>query len=208
MQFFEFITTGFRGSGAPFMFLIVLIGFLALGMIIERVWFLYIKCGMNSNNFMQKLSQLLNSGDYNKAVNFANSHQTPLAKAVSAILQNRGKGFRNVQRAVDEVFLSETPKINRFLALLQAAANMSVLVGLMGTIFGFMEAFDSLANVPAAQRAQALAASIAIVMSSTFWGLVVAVLGLGGFSMMGSKAEKIIEEMDEKSAKLANLVEE
>jgi biopolymer transport protein ExbB len=206
-EFFNTITGGFRGSGAPVMFIILILGFAALGLIIERIWYLYFKCG-TSKSFMSGVSKYLKAGDYERANKYATSISTPLSKVVAVILQNRGKGVKAVQRCVDEVFLTEAPRVNRFLPFLQALANLSVLVGLLGTIYGFMEAFGALANIPAAQRAQALAASIAIVMSSTLWGLIVAILALFSYSVLAGKSEKILEEIDEKSAKLINLVEE
>jgi biopolymer transport protein ExbB/TolQ len=208
-QFFEFITTGFHGSGAPIMFMLVLIMFIGLGLIIERVWYLYFVCGSNASNqsFLNGVSKYVNSGEYEKAIKLAQGNNSPLSKVVAAILKNQGKGLKVVQRLVDEVFLQETPRVNRSLGFLQAFANMSVLIGLAGTIYGFMEAFDSLANVPAAQRAQALAASIAIVMSSTLWGLIGAIMCLLGHALLGNKAEKILAQMDEKAAKMINLLE-
>ena len=156
---------------------------------------------------MYTVARYINGGEHDKALRFAASSTSPLSKIVAAILQNRGKGTKVVRRLVDEVFLQETPRVHRFLPFLQAFANMAVLIGLAGTIYGFMEAFDSLANVPAAQRAQALAASIAIVMSSTFWGLMVAILCLFAHTILVSRSDRILEEMDEKAAKMVNLLE-
>jgi biopolymer transport protein ExbB/TolQ len=205
-QFLEFITTGFRGSGAPIMFLIIVLLFAGLGLIIERVNYLYFKCGSGAG-FLANIRKYINGGEIDKAVKYALSVRSPLAKVVAVILQNRAKGFKVVQRLVDEVFLEEAPKVSKFLPFLQVFANMSVLVGLAGTIYGFMEAFNALANVPAAQRAQALAASIAVVMSSTLWGLMVAIVNLLGHAILASKSDKILEEMDEKATKLINQIE-
>ena len=127
---------------------------------------------------------------------------------LSVVLNNRGKGTKAIQRAVDEVYLTEAPKVQKFLVFLQVFSNLSVLVGLLGTIYGFMEAFDSLANIPAAQRAQALAGAIAVVMSSTMWGLIGAIFAIFAHAILSNKADKILEELDEKSLKLINLVEE
>jgi biopolymer transport protein ExbB len=205
-EFFSFITTGFRGSGAPIMCLLVVLGFAGIGLIIDRIIFLYVQCG-SGKAFLAVIKKYLNTGEVEKALKYAQSVQSPLAKVVTAVLQNRGKGIKVVSRLVDEVFLQETPRVNKNLGFLQAFANMAVLIGLAGTIFGFMEAFDSLANVPAAQRSQALAASIAIVMSSTLWGLIVAIMCLFAHSILATKAEHLLEEMDEKAAKLINQLE-
>jgi biopolymer transport protein ExbB/TolQ len=87
-------------------------------------------------------------------------------------------------------------------------ANLATLLGLTGTIFGLMMAFDAIANVPAAQRAQALATGISIAMSTTLFGLIVAVPSILVHGILAGKSDKVIEEMDEKSAKLINLIEE
>jgi biopolymer transport protein ExbB/TolQ len=82
------------------------------------------------------------------------------------------------------------------------------MTGLTGTIYGLMMAFDAIANVPAAQRAQALATGISVAMATTLFGLVIAVPALLAQGILASKSDKVMEEMDEKSAKLINLVEE
>ena len=76
---------------------------------------------------------------------------------------------------MDEVYLTEAPRINRYLNLLPAFANISMLCGLLGTIFGLILAFDAVANLPAAQRPQASANGISIVMVNTWTGLAIAI---------------------------------
>jgi len=204
----KFVVDGFMSPGASCMWAILLVGFGILGMLIERAYYLYFKCGTNSGNFMAGISKYLKSGDYEKAIKFASSEKTPLAKGVTAILQNRGRGGKAVQKAVDEVFLSEAPKITRNIAFLPTLANLATLLGLMGTIYGLMIAFDAIANVPAAQRAQALATGISDAMSTTLWGLLVAIPTLLAHGIIAGKSDKVVEELDEKTAKLINLVEE
>jgi biopolymer transport protein ExbB/TolQ len=92
--------------------------------------------------------------------------------------------------------------------LLPTLANLATLLGLAGTIYGLMLAFDAIANVPAAQRAQALATGISVAMSTTLWGLIIAIPTILVHGFLASRADRIMEEMDEKTAKLINLVEE
>jgi biopolymer transport protein ExbB/TolQ len=204
----KFIVDGFIAPGSWAMWMILFILFATIGMIIERVWYLYFKCGTSSVSFMAGISKYLKSGDYEKAIKFASSLNTPLAKGVTAVLSNRGKGTKMVQKAVDEVFLTETPKIGRNIPFLPTFANLATLLGLLGTIYGLMIAFDAIANVPAAQRGQALATGISVAMSTTLWGLMVAIPTLLFHGILAGKSDKLVEEMDEKTAKLINLVEE
>ncbi len=207
-QLFKFLVDGFTSPGSATMWAILLIGFANIGVVIERVWYLFFKCGTSSGSFMAGISKYLKAGDYEKAIKYSSSVNTPLAKGVTAILKNRGKSSRQVQKAVDEVFLTETPKISRNISILNTLANLSTLLGLMGTIYGLMMAFDAIANVPAAQRAQALATGISVAMSTTLFGLIVAVPSILLQGLLAQKSDMVIEEMDEKTAKLINLVEE
>lgn len=208
MQFLNHVVAGFQVTGSFMMWMILFLMLITIGICIERLWFIYLKCGTNRSSFMAGISKYIKAGDFEKAIKYASSVSTPLAKAVLAVLQNRGKGRKAASRAVDEVFLSESPKITARIPLLSMFANLATLVGLSATVYGVMVDFDAIANVPVAQRAQALAAGISIALSGTLFGLLVAIPALFVSGLLGAKADKLIEEIDEKTTKLMNLVEE
>jgi biopolymer transport protein ExbB/TolQ len=81
-----------------------------------------------------------------------------------------------------------------------------MLAGLLGTIFGLIMAFDAVANLPAAQRPQALANGISIVMVNTWSGLAVAIPILLLHAVLAMQSERIQEEMEEKAVKVMNLL--
>lgn len=207
-QYYKFILDGFISPGSFCMWGILFMLALSVGVIIERAFYLFVKCGSNSSSFMMGISRYLKSGDYEKAIKYASSNETPLGRAVSAILKNRGKSTKVVQKSVDEVFLAEAPKVTRNIAIINVFANLATMLGLLGTIYGLMMCFDAIANVPAAQRAQALATGISVAMATTLWGLTVAVPSLLMQGIIATKSEKVLEELDEKTTKLINLMEE
>ncbi|KMQ52683.1 flagellar motor protein MotA [Chitinispirillum alkaliphilum] len=208
MQLFKFIVDGFVSPGSFAMWAILVIFAGCLALIIERVWYLFLKCGSKRGVFMANISKFLKAGDYDKAIKYSRAQGTPLAKGVEVILANRGKGTKAVQKAVDEVFLTEAPKISRNIPIMPTLANLATLLGLMGTIYGLMIAFDAVANVPAAQRAGALATGISVAMSTTLFGLIAAIPTLLIHGLLATKSDRVIEELDEKTSKLINLVEE
>ena len=111
-----------------------------------------------------------------------------------------------IEKAVDEVYLTEAPRINRYLNLLPAFANIAMLCGLLGTIFGLIMAFDAVANLPAAQRPAALANGISIVMVNTWTGLATAIPILLLHGLLAMQSERLQEEMEEKAVKVMNLL--
>jgi biopolymer transport protein ExbB len=208
MAFINHIVAGFHITGSFMMWGILIIALITVGFCVERIWYLFVKCGTNRGTFMSGISRYIKAGDFEKAIKYASSVSTPLAKTILAVLSNRGKGRKAASKAVDEVFLSEAPKITQRIALLSMFANLATLLGLSATVYGVMVDFDAIANVPVAQRAQALAAGISIALSGTLFGLMVAIPALFVSGFLAAKADTLIEEMDEKSTKLMNIIEE
>jgi biopolymer transport protein ExbB/TolQ len=155
---------------------------------------------------MSNIARLLQAGKIDEAAMHAESQRIPLAGMISAVLKNKDRGDKAVDKAVDEVYLTEAPRINRYLNLLMTVANLSTLAGLLGTIFGLIMAFNAVANLPAAERPQALADGIAIAMGTTFFGLVVAIPTIFMQGLLSSQSERLIEEMEEKAVKVINLL--
>jgi biopolymer transport protein ExbB/TolQ len=182
------------------------LGIIALAIIAERFYYIYVKSSAGRANFMRNIAQLLQTGRVAEAGHLAASQNFPLAKIISAVLQNKAKGQAAIEKAVDEVYLTEAPRINRYLNLLPAFANIAMLCGLLGTIFGLILAFDAVANLPAAQRPQALASGISIVMVNTWTGLATAIPILLLHGLLSMQSERLQEEMEEKAVKVMNLL--
>jgi len=89
---------------------------------------------------------------------------------------------------------------------LAAIANIATLLGLLGTIFGMLEAFRAVADAPADQRSQALARGIGIAMNTTGFGLLVAIPLLAAHIFISNLAKKITDEVDLYAVKLENLL--
>lgn len=208
MKLLQFILLGFQSTAWWVMWTILLCLFVMLALAIERAYYLYFKCDSGNRSLLNVVSKYLKTGEYDKAIKHASASSTPLSKGILSVLQNRTKGPKAIKKAVDEVFLTEGPKIKRNIHFLNMLANSATLIGLTGTIFGTMECFDAIANAPAAQRAQQLASGISITMSATLFGLFVAVPSVITHAILSGQADKIVEDLDEKTTKLINAIEE
>jgi biopolymer transport protein ExbB/TolQ len=98
------------------------------------------------------------------------------------------------------------PKIQRRTHYLSLFANLATLLGLLGTIFGLQQQFAALATADPSQKAALLANGIAIALNTTAFGILVAVVCMVMYSVLGSKANTIIEEIDESSVRVLNFL--
>lgn len=202
----DIIAKSFQTDGKEYMWAILVCAGLALALTVERAYYIWIKCSMGRAAFLSTIAKLLQAGKVEEAGKHAASLNLPLASVVSAVLNNKSRGERALDKAVDEVYLTEAPRVGRYLNLLMTVANISTLLGLLGTIYGLIIAFDAVANLPAAERPQALADGISVAMATTFFGLVVAIPTIFVHGWLSAQAEKIVEEMEEKAVKVMNLI--
>jgi biopolymer transport protein ExbB/TolQ len=109
--------------------------------------------------------------------------------------------FRDIQNAVDEATLELIPSLSKRTGYLGMFANVSVLFGLMGTIFGLILSFAAVGS-----DTGALTTGISTAMTTTFGGLVNAIPAILTYTYLSNKTAAIIDDIDEYSVKLIHLL--
>lgn len=200
------IAEAFRDGGV-WMYLILVMSIFAIGIIIERFIFLFFKYNINATAFMAQIQKLVMAGNVDRAIKLCNAAPSAaLPKVVKAGLTRANKGEVAIQNAIEEATLEVVPMITRRTPALLAIANVATLLGLLGTIIGLIEAFDSLENAAPEDRQRLLAGGIALAMNTTAFGLIVAIPTMLGHLFLSGIAKKIVDEVDQYSVKLENLL--
>lgn len=204
----EYIANAFnleRGGG--WMYLILATSIVGIGIIIERFIFLFFKYNINASAFMAQIQKLVMTNNIDRAIKLCNAAPSAaLARVVKAGLTRANKGEIQIQNAIEEATLEVLPNIQKRTGALQAVANIATLMGLLGTIVGMIKAFDSLASVSADKRQEALGANISLAMNTTAFGLIVAIPCIAFYIVLSGMTKKIIDEIDQYSVKLENLL--
>ncbi len=193
-------------EGGFVMYVILAVGLLGVAVIIERAIILIHKYNVDARALWGKVSKLIKDGDVAKADALCKDAEAPLLRVLHAGIVASGGTERDIQNAIDEITLEVMPSITKRINHLLTIANIATLIGLLGTVHGLMEAFGALANADPSQKATILARGISIVLYATAFGLLVAIPMLGAYAVLQSKAHKIIDEIDEFSVKLINLL--
>lgn len=191
-------------DGWQFMWIILAVGMIGLGFSIERFIYIILKSGKGRAKFLADFGKLVSAKQYDQALSIANASNLPIAKVLASIVASRDGGREAMTSASDAVFLTEAPRLTRYVSMISVMASVSTLLGLMGTIYGLIFTFDAVANRPAAERPKALADGIAIAMGTTLLGLLAAVPLLVIVGYLNLNSERIIQEMEEKGLKIIN----
>ena len=111
-----------------------------------------------------------------------------------------------IQDCVDATVLEVTPSIEKRMGYLGLLANISTLMGLLGTIYGLIQSFSAVANADPASKAKLLALGISKAMNTTAIGLIAAISIMVIHSFLTSKADKIYADLEQFSIKLVDLL--
>ncbi len=182
--------------------------FLAIGLAIsvERFVFLYFQANIRPEDFMARVADLVRKGSIEGAIATAAEHDAPLARIIEAALRNYRGTERDIQNAVDEMALAELPRLNARLSYLAVIANVATMTGLLGTIFGLIQAFGAVSVADPETKGRILANGIAVAMNTTAFGLIVAIPTLIIHSFLSNKSDQLVDDIDRYSVMVINML--
>jgi biopolymer transport protein ExbB len=194
-------------TGVTVMYVILGVSIIGFGVMIERFIFLFFKYNLNASAFMAQIQKLVIANNIDRAIKLCNAAPSAaLARVIKAGLTRANKSEVEIQNAIEEATLDVIPQIQKRTNSLAAIANVATLIGLLGTIFGMIGAFASLDQAAADKRQEALGKHISTAMYTTAFGLIVAVPCLAMHIFLTNVTKKIIDEIDQYSVKLENLL--
>ncbi|MCB0394952.1 MAG: MotA/TolQ/ExbB proton channel family protein [Bdellovibrionales bacterium] len=188
---FKFIVdSGFAG------FVILALGLFGLVLVVERVKFLFKDSSLDAELFLNQVKSLVREDKVEEAVNFcAANDRSPVAYVTRAILQRSDRGSRAMEEAQDIAVNDMIPTMTKNLGYLTMIANVSTLVGLLGTIQGLILSFKAVAHADPAQKQVLLADGISLAMNTTALGLSVAIPVMVVYAILHSKQGKLFEQI-------------
>lgn len=196
----------FIKSGGVFMFVILGVWGIGIAIALERFRKLSKNYDVDGPSFMNEIQRYVLSNDIQGAIRVCSGSIAALPKVLKSGLKRASQGTDQIQNALDATALEVVPKVEMRLNYLQLVANISTLFGLLGTIQGLISTFAAVADVDPAQKAELLAAGISQAMNTTALGLLSAISIMILHAFLSNKADKIINEIDEFSVKLLDLL--
>lgn len=201
------IANAFQGEGVIWMYLILAVSIVALGLAIERFFFIFFKYDINAHAFMAQIQKLVMADNIDRAIKLCNGAPArALPRVIKAGLTRANKGEVEIQNAIEEATLEVVPMVQKRTGALAALANIATLLGLLGTVIGLIDAFRALEQADPSQQQALLAAGIALAMNTTAFGLIVAIPLLAIHLILSGMTKKILDEIDLYSVKLENLL--
>lgn len=131
-----------------------------------------------------------------KAIQYCEETDGPVGNIFKAGLLKSHKGEEAVEKAIEDAGLRESDKLKRSLKGLSIIASISPLLGLLGTVYGMITAFQTSCSVGMG-KADVLAKGIYEALVTTAAGLTIAIPVLLFYQYMSHKIDAIVDDLDE-----------
>lgn len=196
---------GFLNDGGIFMFAIFFVWVTGVGLAIYKFFMLKLY-SVNSYKLFNKVKGFVLENKVESAINYCSNSVSILPKIVRAGLKRANQDREAIEDAVSCSILEQTPKISYSLSYIALCANVSTLLGLLGTIQGLIVSFAGVAGTDPGEKAKILAEGIAKAMNTTAFGLISAISIMVLHAILAGKSQKMNDVIDEISAKVVDLL--
>ena len=204
-------------NGGWFSHVIAFLFLCAIVLGIVRFIQLVVKEKLDAKAFFLKLKGYIKNESYEEAINVSEHFKNSTLgfifwSGLSVFNESRKTGVKGMnlkntlQNAFDEAGLQTIYKIDGGLFWFDIIAQVATLLGLLGTIWGLMVAFKGLAVALPVDQQRVLTLGIQQAMGTTAMGLSVAIPTMFIKGFLSSRAEKIINDIDEYSVKMINQI--
>jgi biopolymer transport protein ExbB len=194
-------------NGGLMLWLILLVSAVAVAVFIERFLHCH-RAQINSTEFLNGVRTVLKRDNVVEALSICDATPGPVARLVKTAIANRDHGRERVREALEEAGLLEVPRLEEKLNLLATIAQLAPLLGLLGTVLGFIKTFSHMQGQGLYAHVSDLSTGIWQALICTAAGLAVAIPAHAGYNYLVSRVNSIVLDMERASTEIVNIVTE
>jgi biopolymer transport protein ExbB len=195
----------FLDQGGPMIWVILLASAVAVVVFIERVLH-YHRAQINSMEFLNGVRNVLKRDNVVEAISICDATPGPVARLVKVAILNREKGREGVREALEEAGLTEVPPLEDKLNLIATIAQIAPLMGLLGTVLGFIQVFSSLQTKTTIPTMHDLSGGVWQALICTAAGLAVAIPCYAAYNYLVSRVNAIVLDMERAATEITNIL--
>ena len=191
-------------SGGWLMLPIVLCSVVALAIIAERVWALQ-KNRICPKHLLAQIWTWIKNDELDTSKIKILQNGSPLGRILAAGLLNRHHDRAIMKEAIEETGRQVVVEMERFLNTLGTVAQVTPLLGLLGTVVGMIKVFTAI-TAEGVGNASQLAGGISEALITTAAGLAVAIPALMCYRYFQRKVDELVISMEQESLKLVEVL--
>ena len=194
-------------NGGPMLWVIFFAGAAGIVIFIERALHCH-RAQINSTEFLNGVRTVIKRDNVVEAISICDATPGPVARLVKVAILNRDHGRDRVREALEEAGLSEVPRLEQRLDLLATIAQLAPLMGLLGTVLGFIKSFTILQGQALYANSNTMTEGVGQALICCAAGLAVAIPIHAGYNYLVSRVNTIVTDMERAANEIVNIVTE
>jgi len=139
--------------------------------------------------------QLLEESQFQKAIDFLRNEGSMLSRALFVGLAESKNGWVAMENGMAEIIEQETTHLLRKIEWLNILGNVAPMVGLFGTVWGMIDAFNQIVAKGGQPEPADLAGGISVALVTTWWGLIIAIPALAAYGSLRNRIDSLVAEI-------------
>ncbi len=158
--------------------------------------------------FVRRFFEHLEEGklDAKSALKLCEESGSPISSIFAHGLRKWGKSSVEVEQAIIDGGDRQVSQLRKHLRVLNGASTVAPLLGLLGTVVGMIESFNTIATKAAMGKSEELAAGIGLALLKTAVGLMIAIPALIMYMYLSGRVDALVIEMDGLAQDLVDLI--
>jgi biopolymer transport protein ExbB len=153
---------------------------------------------------VEEVRRLIAAGKYREALELSGRDESFFSQVLRAGLSEASHGFAAVIRRLELTADELTTVRLRRIEYLNVLGQVSPMIGLFGTVSGMILAFSAIVASGGNADPILLAGGIGTALTTTFWGLLVAIPALAGYAIIRNKIDELTTEATMTAEELVN----
>ncbi len=181
-------------KGGPLMWFILISAILAIAVFFERL-FHYHRAQIHTTDFVNGILNSLKHGNVNEAIGTCKNTAGPVAEVVETAVNHHDRPREEIRESVQDTARTEVTRLERNLPILVTIAQVTPLIGFLGTVWGMIQVFMVIERTQQATAGQ-LAGGVWQALLTTAGGLVVAIPSYIAYNYLVSRVQNLVLDME------------
>jgi biopolymer transport protein ExbB len=194
-------------KGGPLVWLLMACLGFSVAIFLERLSY-YHRASMNIGEFLAGLAALIRRKNYAEALQECVATRVPAGRVIHAALLRHHAPREQLKEIVQEAGQLEVPRLERYLAILNAIAHTGPLIGLLGTVIGLLDSFTNLSSANGMTTPAEVARGVYESLITSALGLVVAIPSYLFFAFLSARSRSIMHDLERAGVEIVNLIED
>lgn len=149
---------------------------------------------MLPDGFIEQMQADIAAKRFRDAMKRADASETFIGRIMAEAMRQAPHGWNAVIRTLEQASEERTVARLRRIEMLNTIGQVSPMIGLFGTVYGMILAFTAIVASGGAADPVMLAGGIGTALTTTFWGLVVAIPSLAACAMLRGRIDAVTAE--------------